>query len=456
MGKTRFDYFDFYRRYRWRAQDFTLFQQTLNEHDRASNEGAYGAAVLQGFGLSPSGSGIAISVAAGMCVGPTGDVMAVTGTTVVTVAAPSANSQKHLIVARLVNTPSNYMPRPTAPGDSVPLNEERSCEIVAISGEIAVVPEYPAVEDNDVILGGIILNTGDTVIADQQVETQVRDTLGKNSILFQTAMAFDDRCRAYRSTGALTGIKPAQSVGPAPKTLMFAGVAYPSKFPKDSGGDFNPEDTFLNWTTGAITGGDEVSADFTPTIPSSGEFIWALIALLSDDTLTVSYGTAGTRAECINGLRNQETAGAGSLPTATGFLVAYVLLSSNGSAILDNEVYDARLFGFTSAGVDPGVASGGILEPATGSFPLTLTEGDDGRVVLVDTQAARTINFPSPDPDSGFKVTIKDKTGGASGFPITMSAPGTTQIEGLDADYLCETNYGSWTWVFDGTGYWQI
>lgn len=99
----------------------------------------------------------------------------------------------------------------------------------------------------------------------------------------------------------------------------------------------------------------------------------------------------------------------------------------------------------TIAATAPG--AGAVVSP--GSYPVTLSASDDGKTLLIDTTAARTINAFAAS--ANFRITLKDKTGTAQEFPITFVRSGSQKIEGLSADYVMEANWGEWNLAFDGT-----
>lgn len=88
----------------------------------------------------------------------------------------------------------------------------------------------------------------------------------------------------------------------------------------------------------------------------------------------------------------------------------------------------------------------GAYNVQTPAGNYTLTNSDD--FVGVDTSAARTITMPSA-PSTGKRWTIKDKTGTAAAFNITVSGGGHN-IDG-SASYTINTNFGSIDLIYNGT-----
>lgn len=102
-----------------------------------------------------------------------------------------------------------------------------------------------------------------------------------------------------------------------------------------------------------------------------------------------------------------------------------------------------------------GTGSGGwgALGVTAISSNTVLTSGDAKRILLCDpTLASFTIELPAPA--ANFLITIKDQLGIFNSKPVTLtrSAP-TVKIEGLAADYVLQSNYGSWNILCDGTDY---
>jgi len=114
---------------------------------------------------------------------------------------------------------------------------------------------------------------------------------------------------------------------------------------------------------------------------------------------------------------------------------------SAGSNVTITQVGNDISFSATAPG------AGAVESPA--SYPVTLSASDDGKTLLIDTSAARTINAFAAS--ANFRITIKDKTGTAQIYPITFVRSGSQKIEGLSANYVMEANWGEWGLAFDGT-----
>lgn len=177
-------FFHYYRRYEWNETDFAALEESLRSYSNDALGALVQGAVLKGLDFTSS-TGLQLSFASGVAVGPSGDLMVATGTSAVTVVAPTgANSNKSLVVIRPVWTESDYMVRPTDPFDSVPLHRVLSASVVLIQGTQAPSPSYPSIQSQDVVLMGVELSAGATgITATSNLNYQKRDQLGKNNDL---------------------------------------------------------------------------------------------------------------------------------------------------------------------------------------------------------------------------------------------------------------------------------
>jgi hypothetical protein len=430
--------YNFYKRYPWSADDFTGWQKGMVNHGRGMFEGLVGASVLSGFGISTNGN-MTVTAASGIAAGPTGNLMAVTSvSSVVSISAPTASFERALLVVRpnLVN--GDYVTNPLDPNATVPLTTIQGGQLALIRGTLSTTPTYPAAAANDAVLLGLRLYSGQTSILESDLDFEVRDIPGKNSNFQQDAAKYDDRLRVSRYTSNSIRIRPSQLELPHARVFSYVNRSRPSIYPKTSpGGLYNPADTFLNLTTGAITGGDQASSAVVPTIPSAGNWVNAVVAITTDDLLTVAYGTVGTRAQCYAGIKNQSLSGAGclSFPVNSKPIAFLMLGSQSGSAITEIDLFDAR----------------GTIAVA-GNLALDLTY--DGKILLVNTAAPRTITLPAPA--AGLKVTVKDASGGAGTSAITVARFGSETIDGASASYLINFPRGAQTFISDGTNWYVL
>lgn len=337
-------------RHRYLVDETSLqnMQTALVDLPRGTFEGLTGAAVLKGFEASLPG-GLQVAAASGIAVAASGYLDAVGTSTTLTLTAPASGTQKCLIVVSPNPTPQNPIPDPMNANSTWNLQTLQAAVVKVITGVASnSAPAYPSKGDNDTILFGVRLVAGQVALASTDIDYNVRETIGKNSQINQNVNRHDDRLRPYTgglATGLL-GIKPSQLPAPNPPCFSHVVQGQPSIFPKASGGAYNGDagDTFLNFKTGAITGADQSTSAFTPTVPTAGNSIVASVGITASDTLVVAYGVQGTRAQCLAGIKNQQTTGAGAVTILTqAKLLAFVVVtSSDGTNATELDYVDAR------------------------------------------------------------------------------------------------------------------
>lgn len=368
------DIFNWYKRYRVLAADMTDFQGLLLNNPNAMMDGILSGAVVEGYEAATSGD-MTISIQAGVAIGATGYLHVLNEVANIELEAPVSLPTRSLIVARpnLVN--QDPMTNPTNPFETVYLRTLQDSVVTLIEGTPATSPVYPSTEANDVVLVGVRTYVGQTVITEADLDFTVRDAVGKNADLLQNVASFDDRLRPYAFSNQVLGIRPSQyGGGKNAKAFIGAINNRAAIFPKNPSGNFNYNDTFVNFQTGAVTGGDGATGSFTPTIPSAGNCIVATVLLTSASVLSITYGTTGTRAQCFDGIKNQSAAGAGSLsfPSA-GQPIAFVIVSSSdGSTVTEIDFFDARGIEKETFLVNPMTTIGDIIGSTTDGSPIRI------------------------------------------------------------------------------------
>lgn len=419
MANNAIQLFNYYRRYKWRAADFDTLQLALSDQARGIAEGAYGGAVLLGGDVDPAATGLQVNVSAAVAVGPTGYLHVQSGVSVSLSAPTGSNPSLSLVVLRPELTPNSLITKPTSPFETVPLRVQQGSQVVVVPGTPAANPAYPVKGANDVVLCGVRLAPGQVNIAETDLDYTVRDEVGRNSEHGQNTFAFDDRCRPFRATATTVGIKPSQTR--RPMRLLDTGKGQPSIFPKTAGGLFQAVDTVLNFVTGAITGGDEVSPDFTPVIPSGSNSVVATVVLNARDELQVQYGTPGTLAQCLAGIANQTRTGAGSIALARGrYKIAYVVVTSRSGALSDLLVVDARSLGGGGSGaiVEETAISNNVSNVAVPGFLLDALE-----TKAFVAQIALVRRHSGPNSEAVFQGVLRG---------VYSPAGGVWELSGLD------------------------
>ncbi len=134
------------------------------------------------------------------------------------------------------------------------------------------------------------------------------------------------------------------------------------------------------------------------------------------------------------------------MTTPTGSVTAVEHMRVSGTGVT---------LGAQSSSTDLHTINGGWLrtnKTITSSYTVDTTTTDD--IIYSNQSAALTITLPSPT--SGRTVMVKDISGLAQTYGITMAPHSSEKIEGLSSNKILYTNYGSWTFSSDGTNWWMI
>jgi hypothetical protein len=98
---------------------------------------------------------------------------------------------------------------------------------------------------------------------------------------------------------------------------------------------------------------------------------------------------------------------------------------------------------------------GQITATKTSSF--TLTAAENGCIIPCNTTGgAFTITLPTGGAAKNFKFTIKDVTGTFDTNAVTIARIGSEKIENVAANFACKVEYGSYTFVTDGTDWYIV
>lgn len=133
--------------------------------------------------------------------------------------------------------------------------------------------------------------------------------------------------------------------------------------------------------------------------------------------------------------------------------------STNKSVYVDNsnDLYYKNASGvsvqLTNGGSINSVGSGIITYSSIGAYPYPVVVGDAQKILGVDTSAARTINLPAAVNAMWFG--IKDITGTANTYNITVDANGTDTVDGAGTHTIDE-NSASRIFISDGVNKWFV
>jgi len=128
--------------------------------------------------------------------------------------------------------------------------------------------------------------------------------------------------------------------------------------------------------------------------------------------------------------------------------------------------YNNDLYYNNSAGTPIQITSGSaVVSPGSGvlsvgstvtTTPFAVTTAYAQTVIPVDTSAlAITLTLPAAS-STGLTVVIKDKTGTASAFPITITPNGADTIDNVASSYLLNFDHGSFTLISDAASNWAV
>lgn len=151
--------FNYYRRYKWTAANFTLLQNQLIGYSQTQLAALARDAVLQGLNQNGS-SALNVNYLAGFAINSSGALLAKASNGSVAV----TNNIKSLIVLRPVTTNINSIVRPTAPFDPVFLNTLQDSTVVSIDGDVS---NYPSKAAGDVVLFGVVASGGSITLIDE-------------------------------------------------------------------------------------------------------------------------------------------------------------------------------------------------------------------------------------------------------------------------------------------------
>jgi Repeat of unknown function (DUF5907) len=108
-----------------------------------------------------------------------------------------------------------------------------------------------------------------------------------------------------------------------------------------------------------------------------------------------------------------------------------------------------------TASTDIHSINGGMIrtnKTIVANYSVDTTTTDD--IIYSNQSAALTITLPSPT--SGRTIVIKDISGLAQTYGLTIAPHASEKIEGLAASKILYTNFGSWTFSSDGNNWWMI
>lgn len=98
--------------------------------------------------------------------------------------------------------------------------------------------------------------------------------------------------------------------------------------------------------------------------------------------------------------------------------------------------------------------SGALSVSVPGAYPYTVVTGDTSTVLAIDCSAARTINLPAAS--NAMYVYLKDATGQAQTYNMTVVPDGSDLIDGANANYTIDWNNAFVGFISDGVSKWYV
>lgn len=219
MATSDLRQFYFYQDYIWTPNDFENLQTWIWGAFQSVFEGSFGAAVLSGLKPTTGGS-LTLNIAAGIAVGDSGQVIVSPGALNPVIPAPGGSPQNSLVILRPTSTDMTMIPTPDNPAVLVPLHAAKSFQVVVLSKVPAFENDYPAKQSGDVIVIGVQLQAGASVINNSNLDYGVVSRARKVPFRIKTVTTgvaidptVDDVIEAnYASASGVAQLPDAQSV----------------------------------------------------------------------------------------------------------------------------------------------------------------------------------------------------------------------------------------------------
>lgn len=151
-------------------------------------------------------------------------------------------------------------------------------------------------------------------------------------------------------------------------------------------------------------------------------------------------------------------------------LNAIALTLSNAGVAADTDLIGSiqrvgqNLYYVNTAGVPVQITNGNaVVSSGSGamtlagpvSFPYTVLTSDAQKVLVADTSPGAK-SFVLPSAINSMYFVVKDSGGRASINNISVIPDGTDAIDGVNATFVCDYDYGSWGFISDGVSKWYV
>ena len=346
---------------------------------------------------------------------------------------------------------------------------------------VPTVPDATTISKGVIQLGGDLVGTGTSALAPKvsglqgfKVSNIMPDAMNNNMLVWNDSTGWTPSPIASATNLSIGGIKLLGDLqGPggsavAPKVSGLQGFPIDTATPS--------ADQVLTWNSG--------TGKWTPQsaggTPAATGISLGTVQLAGDLAGTGSVATA-PRVSAIN---------SATVPAAGALTTGNVLQVSGASSLTYNFISDANISptaaiagskitpNFGSQALTAGVSSLGntttgtltagistSVNTLTGSIivttrtvsttPFTVDTTSTDYILFVNTTSlAITINLPTPT--NGRRLVFKDSTGNAGTNNISIAPHAGEKIEGLAATKILGTNWGSWTFVSNGTDWFMI
>jgi hypothetical protein len=124
-----------------------------------------------------------------------------------------------------------------------------------------------------------------------------------------------------------------------------------SRFPRDLSENFVNQETLIDFQSGLIYGGYQLSNNFSNYIPSAGKSVCVAIQIDENDRLRFSYGAEGTLEECVTAAKKMDSSLV-SYDSEHALIWICVLTSDDGTnlkSLTESDIFDLRVFTNLSA-----------------------------------------------------------------------------------------------------------